>query len=976
MTSVTDDLGHPLLAAGTTVDSVGIVDGYIEMRITLPPGQPSIELEPAYTAIDVLNHYFTTADDTLLGAKLFARANSDSEYKPVDAFIAELNVKNDRATEPHPDDWYEPDGPGPQPNPDYETWYAKMRALQAEEAKSGKNISGQGSLATTGDQFGPLTGINVFTYGGHGRTWDGDAGTPYWRWQRGFVNNMLEDFGNTDAVEFFIPYLLNAGATVIPIRPVGFQNNEVIVDNPAATFTGSWSNSSSTRFYGSGVPYRYATSATTETATATYTPNIPAAGYYPVYTWVNYGSDRAPGQLYRIRSTGGESLIRVNHRRVGRGWVYLGQYYFAAGSNPATGSVVISNLLPAGAPAGSYVTIADAIRFGNGMGNVSNGGGVSGYSRREESTVYWIQNGWGNGDTTADAMWDNANTSDDENLSWSAPPRVATYMNRLEAGAADAYKYSIYLAWHSNAATGTARGCVGLVTSSTTLHQQDWATKVADSIDADALIEDANWEYTWNNRSSSYSTGGYGEITNSYFADTTYGGTAGGEMDATICEIAFHDNVEDAALLRDPKARNVFGRAAYKAVVRYFNQYQGTPLVFLPEPPVRFRAVNNGSGGVTLSWAAPPTGGANGGAATGYRVYQSTDGLGFGLPVASATTSTTINGLTAGQVYYFRVTATNAGGESLPSEVLAVRVRASGTPKILVVNGYDRLDRYNDVDRGLSSPVDLLNVERNNSYNYVRQHGSAISAAGFSFDSASNEAVISSDIALGNYEVLVWIAGEESSADVTFNATERTAVQNFLNLGGRNIFVSGAEVGFDLARPTNGIAPTFYNNYLAAAYVGDDGGSYQATGVAGTILAGITMNFPASATMYNADYPDVLNGINGSVLCANYTGGGTGGAAIQFSGGSPARKVVNFGFPFEGINSASVRNQTMAAILGFFGTVEGTPTGTPTPTPSLTPSPSPSLTPSATPSLTPSLTPSVTPSPTPSPTSTPNANTS
>jgi hypothetical protein len=126
--------------------------------------------------------------------------------------------------------------------------------------------------------------------------------------------------------------------------------------------------------------YRVASLAATETATATYTPNIPAAGFYPVYTWVRHGSDRGD-QLYRVRHTGGESQVRIPHHMVGNGWVYLGEYFFNAGSNATTGSVVISNLR---STATGHVVIADAIRFGNGMGTVNRGGGVSGIHVRRK----------------------------------------------------------------------------------------------------------------------------------------------------------------------------------------------------------------------------------------------------------------------------------------------------------------------------------------------------------------------------------------------------------------------------------------------------------------------------------------------------------------------------------------------------------------------------------------------------------------
>lgn len=903
--------GRTILPRGTVIDRTGISDGWLQVWVTFPADVREGSLDPivTYQGGEILRHYFAESEQ-LVGHRFFARTAGEKEYKDLEAFIEDTGALAEQLNKG--ENWFEPDGPGPQPDPDYDAWYEQLR--RQEGTAPGRNVAGQASASTSGMPSGALAGRIIFTYGGHGRTWDGSLNT--WRWQRGYTNSMMEDFGNVDGSDAYAYYCFNAGATVVSFRPIGYQNNEVIVDNTSPGFSrsGSWSNSSSTRYYGSGSPpYYFTGTSSTETATATYTPSIPAAGHYPVYTWVNYGSDRVPGQLYRIRSTGGESLVRIDHRRVGCGWVYLGTYYFNAGSNTATGSVTVSNLNPPSVPAGSYVAIADAIRFGNGMGNVNNGGGISGYSRREESTVYWIQNGWGNGDTTNDGIWDNANTSDDENLSWSAPPRMAAYMYRVHSDTTTSDKrYALYLGWHSNASGGSGRGSMGLITSNPTTNQPWWAARVSDELDAACLVEDDNWEYTWNNRSSSTYSGGYSEISN---------GNLGSEMDATIIEVAFHDNAQDAALMRDPKVRNVHGKAAYRAAVQYFNNFRGGPLAYLPEPPVRFRAVNNGTGGVTLSWQPGPTGSSKGEAATGYRVYKSPDGLGFDGGTAVTGTSYTFTGLAPGQTWYFRVTGVNAGGESFPTDTLAARVRASGKPRLLIVNGYDRLDRYNNIPRaGMASRVEQLILDRNNSYSYVRQHAQAVAAHGLTFDSTDNESVISGDIALTGYLSVVWISGEEASADQPFSSTERTRLSAFLNSGGKSLFVSGAEIGYDLVGRS--VDPAFYSNYLGATYQGDDGGSYQAAGVAGSAFAGLSMDFSPGSTGYDADYPDKLGATGGSVVAATYTGGGSGGAAVQFSGGSPARKVINLGFPFENINSETTRNQVMSAALSFFGVTE------------------------------------------------------
>ena len=74
---------------------------------------------------------------------------------------------------------------------------------------------------------GSLSGRIVFTCGGHGWAWDGN----HWTTGRGVGQEMNEDYGNLDQMNFFVPYAFNAGATVVAFRPIGFQPNEVVLDN-------------------------------------------------------------------------------------------------------------------------------------------------------------------------------------------------------------------------------------------------------------------------------------------------------------------------------------------------------------------------------------------------------------------------------------------------------------------------------------------------------------------------------------------------------------------------------------------------------------------------------------------------------------------------------------------------------------------------------------------------------------------------
>ncbi|HEX2474141.1 MAG TPA: hypothetical protein VHK01_05320 [Lacipirellulaceae bacterium] len=186
---------------------------------------------------------------------------------------------------------------------------ASRRVLALEPLEPRLPMSAAGLVPVGAQPDGPLAGKIVYTSGGHG--WQWNTTLARWATDRGDNNEIVEDFGNQDQFTFYVDYLFRAGATVVPMRPVGRQLNEVVLDNdsPGVTFSGSWStNTVGPRWYdenyGAGGDdaerYRFANvNATSETAVATYTPNIPQAGFYPVYTWAAHGGNRA-SQLYKI----------------------------------------------------------------------------------------------------------------------------------------------------------------------------------------------------------------------------------------------------------------------------------------------------------------------------------------------------------------------------------------------------------------------------------------------------------------------------------------------------------------------------------------------------------------------------------------------------------------------------------------------------------------------------------------------------
>jgi hypothetical protein len=768
-------------------------------------------------------------------------------------------------------------------------------------------------LVPIGEQpEGPLTGKIVYTSGGHG--WQWNSGLNRYATDRPeYGPEIVEDFGNQDQMSYYVDYLFRAGATVVPMRPVGHQINEVVLDNdsPGVTFTGAWSNSGSTRYYdedyGTGadaVPYRFAsTTAGAATATANYTPNIPEAGFYPVYTWVLRGTDRTL-QEYTVKHTGGSTVVRVDHSMVGSGWVYLGTYHFAAGSSQAEGSVEISNHATAG-----NVVIADAIRFGNGVGDstVSGGPGPSGYRREDENSWHWIARSIGVGTSLSTAIGSANNVS--------APSNFAEYMN----ADTNPFGTSVYISFHSNGSTGnpataTARGVLGLVDSDQgTPNQTALANFTGGQINDDMMALNGMFEHTWFNRNTHSLAGGFGEIDLG----------SGAEMDATIVEVGFHDNTQDSQLLRDPRVRDQIARSTYVATLQYFDAFGGLNApVATASAPVNLRVTSGASGQVTLNWAAGP-GGVQGGAATGYRIYASTNGYGFdgGTYVAGGgTTSATLAGYDPSLPYFFKIVAENAGGESRGSEVVTVTPDGAAR-NVLIVTGFDRQERSQNVRYPYAYSdgfVDRVWERSNNSYDYVVQYASALHAAApeVTFDTASNEAVINGAVLLNQYDSVIWILGEESTSTDTFTATEQSRVSSYLAAGG-NLFLSGSEIGWDL--DAQGGGASFYNNVLRADYIADDANSYTASATVGGIFAGIpSVSFSNGAgyNFYDVNAPDRIAPFAGSIAALNYSTGGA--AAIQYVDAGTDSKLVMLAFPFEAITAANVRNSIMQRVLEFF----------------------------------------------------------
>ncbi len=303
--------------------------------------------------------------------------------------------------------------------------------------------------------------------------------------------------------------------------------------------------------------------------------------------------------------------------------------------------------------------------------------------------------------------------------------------------------------------------------------------------------------------------------------------------------------------------------------------------------------------------------------ANGYWVYYGKNGLLFSDSTYFTSSDSILSGLDSNEVYFIKVRAMNNSGIGSATGVLASTTNPADQPTVLIIDGFDR-------------------QAGNNTRDYIRMHATALFNKDLNFSSATNEAVSNNVISLDDYKTVDWILGDESTADHTFTSVEQGVVKEFLKQGG-NLFVTGAEIGWDLDEKENGL--DFYNNYLKAEYINDAPNGENLTyntleAISGKLfdgLADFTFDFKGDQGTYEVDWPDAINAINGAHNILRYKGAPSANiAGIAFEGlfpnGTDEGKLVYFGFPFETIYPVESRENVISKVFDFFeGTISKIP---------------------------------------------------
>ncbi|MBI5415287.1 MAG: fibronectin type III domain-containing protein, partial [Candidatus Omnitrophica bacterium] len=169
------------------------------------------------------------------------------------------------------------------------------------------------------------------------------------------------------------------------------------------------------------------------------------------------------------------------------------------------------------------------------------------------------------------------------------------------------------------------------------------------------------------------------------------------------------------------------------------NEMSATPVTLLAAPVLNVPTAGNGQ--VSLSWSTVA-------GATGYKVYYSTaSGQYLAIPPVDAggATTATVTGLTNGTMYYFTVSAVNAGGESRKSnEVNATPVApvAAESPTLYIKNvDYNAAGQMTKVEYGngdiTTYTYNPLNLRLTRLYT-VDKNGTALQDLNYTYDSVGN----------------------------------------------------------------------------------------------------------------------------------------------------------------------------------------------------------------------------------------------
>lgn len=552
-----------------------------------------------------------------------------------------------------------------------------------------------------------LEGNHIALWQSHGRYYRTEKND--WYWQRPRLFCTTEDlFSQTFVVPFIIPMLQNAGAVVFTPRERDYQTHEVIVDNDHPHRNGTYIESFRRKqknikwntterpgfaqikdiYEACDSPFTDGTARYVPTVTsakdeglAQWVPNIPEEGKYAVYVTYQSYENSTDEATYTVHHKGGVTQFKVNQQIGGGTWVYLGTFEFDQGEHDYGMVALSSHSHHKG------IITADAVRFGGGMGNIVPEGRnysvrPSGLPRWAEAAKYSVQ--WYgfpykiHTEPFADNDYNNdinARSAAINHLSGGS-----IYNPQREDGLG--VPLDISVAFHTDAGVRTDDTFVGPLGVYMTDYNEGKTGAGMDRYVSRDLISMFLTNFTTDLKKYNWQV--------RQLWNRNYGEARAPMPPACILEMLSHQNFADMRLAYDPHFKFDLSRSVYKTIVKYIATLYKRDYVIQPLPVEDFAiTLDEQRNTATLSWSPvddplEPTA-----KAKEYIIYTRRGHQGFDNGILVKGTSHTIE-LNPDEVYSFKVTALNDGGESFPSEVLSCGISSQNRGTVLVVNAFKR----------------------------------------------------------------------------------------------------------------------------------------------------------------------------------------------------------------------------------------------------------------------------------------------
>ena len=801
-----------------------------------------------------------------------------------------------------------------------------------------------------------LEGNHIALWQSHGRYYRAERSD--WYWQRPRLFCTTEDlFSQTFVIPFIIPMLQNAGAVVFTPRERDYQTHEVIVDNDQPHKNGTyveafrrkqkhtkWKTteqngftqykttytSADSPFTDGSARYVATTTSTKDEGMAQWVPDIPEEGKYAVYVTYQSYENSVDDALYTVHHKGGTTEFHVNQQIGGGTWVYLGTFEFDEGQHNY-GMVSLSNMSKR-----KGIITADAVRFGGGMGNIVPEAHPniqpSGLPRWAECAKYSVQ--WFGFPYKIHTEPFGDNDYNNDINSRSAAVNYLSGHSIYNPNREDGLKVplDISVAFHTDAGVKTDDAFVGSLGVYMTDFNDGKTGAGMDRYVSRDLISMFLTNFTTDLRKYRWQV--------RQLWNRNYGEARAPMPPACILEMLSHQNFADMRLAYDPHFKFDLSRSVYKTIVKYIATLYKRDYVIQPLPVENFAiTLNEQKQTATLSWSPvddplEPTA-----RPKEYVLYTRRGHQGFDNGIIVKGTSHTVE-LNPDEVYSFKVTALNDGGESFPSEVLACGIASQNKGTVLIVNGFTRLEgpkvidtqtecgfdldadpgvpygaytgfcgrqRYFDRSKAGSEASDGLGMSgmelegqlmMGNTFDYPVIHGRAILLSRtHSFTSCSEQSLAEGKISLSDYPIIDLIYGTQKQ----FNSRINTLVEQYYNQGGK-VLMSAANAGCPTIGGTIAGQLSPINSQLSTV-------NCQLSTITG---CGLTFDIhrEMNPESYCVPSPSVLVPAGSAIPILTYANGNCAAIAEE-------HRFVRLGFPLESITDHKTINALIRAFLTF-----------------------------------------------------------